>query len=74
MDQNSKLNKIKKSYSPFNTLPTFSGGRDTEVKWSKRAISKADTRCRKEVQWKVVTDRGTIGLIQEFILKFICFQ
>lgn len=35
MDQNSKLNKIKKlkkSYSPFNTLPTFSGGRDTEVK------------------------------------------
>lgn len=55
--------KIKKSYSPFNTMPTFTGGRDTEIKWIKRAIPKADTRCRKEVQGEVVTDRGAIGLI-----------
>lgn len=52
-------------------MPTFTGGRDTEIKWSKRAIPKADTRCRKEVHWEVVTDRGAIGLIQKFIMKFI---
>lgn len=52
-------------------MPTFTGGRDTEIKWIKRAIPKADTRCRKEVQGEVVTDRGAIGMIQEFILKFI---
>lgn len=55
--------KKMKSYSPFNTMPTFTGGRDTEIKWIKRAIPKADTRCRKEVQGEVVTDRGAIGLI-----------
>lgn len=73
IDQNLKLKKkrLKKSYSPFNTMPTFTGGRDTEIKWSKRAIQKADTRCRKEVHWEVVTDRGAIGLIQKFIMKFI---
>lgn len=47
-------------------MPTFTGGRDTEIKWSKRAIPKADTRYRKEVHWEVVTDRGAIGLIQKF--------
>lgn len=52
-------------------MPTFTGGRDPEIKWSKRAIPKADTRCRKEVHWEVVTDRGAIGLIQKFIMKFI---
>lgn len=52
-------------------MPTFTGGRDTEIKWIKRAIPKADTRCRKEVQGEVVTDRGAIGLIQKFIMKFI---
>lgn len=66
-----KNKRLKKSYSPFNTMPTFTGGRDTEIKWSKRAIPKADTRCRKEVHWEVVTDRGAIGLIQKFIMKFI---
>lgn len=55
--------KKMKSYSPFNTMPTFTGGRDTEIKWIKRAIPKADARCRKEVQGEVVTDRGAIGLI-----------
>lgn len=44
-------------------MPTFTGGRDTQIKWIKRAIPKADTRCRNEVQGEVVTDRGAIGLI-----------
>lgn len=41
----------------------FIGGRDIEIKWSKRVILKVDIRCRKEVYWEFVIDRGVIGLI-----------
>lgn len=58
-----KKKRLKKSYFFFNIMLIFIGGRDIEIKWSKRVILKVDIRCRKEVYWEVVIDRGVIGLI-----------